>query len=968
MLSFDLIVPLARDGADTILPLNCPRSVSSSLTLEVDTTVAEARTNSGVVTSSKPTSDGGTRIEVAGPSGEFRLTWQVANKDATSVASVLNAVGSIHTTIDGRGVRSDARLTVRSFGGTFEQFRVRLPQGAKLIPDSAASGMQDPKYRVSEEPAPPGATGPADEAGRVVLVELKEKQQGPVIVDLSTEQSVHDANERLELGGFEVLGAVRQFGDIALNVANDWQARWDIGHDVRQVDPAELENSLQRSDLSAAFQYDGQPWSLGVRISPRQSRVHVTPQYDLELLPNEAQLTVRLAYQNFGARAFEFRVELHGWEMTGEPVESGGLVDQDQVSAPEGTLKLPLTQASSRKADVSFSLRRSLNHDASRIELPLPVPIADSVGTGELTVRAPAETELLPDLANSTGLAASPASTAIPDVPDAGTELHFRSLQPNAVFVASRANRSREESAQATAEVDITADSAQVDERIEYVVRYEPLKELVLEAESTLPIEDDGIEAALVASPTAANADSSDQRTPLRLEPVADENELSATGMRQFRAVLPQPRVGKFSVALHYRIPRSQQSLAGGLFQVPLLFPANCRVNSERATVHTSRGVFVSLSPHSDDSTWKPGEPQGTKSSPGTQFEFVADRAESTLPLVISAMDSNAPSATIVDRVWLQTWLSAGEEQDRAAFRLRSSNSQATVELPRNALPGEIEVLVDGRPAEVSTLAPGRIAVRLERDSSHAADDATSEAMNHTLEIRSRHPMSQKLITPLLLTPPQIHGTTDLSQVYWQIVLPGDVHIIHSPKQLVSASEWQWLGTFWGRRPTMSQADLEAWAGASLQPSPTDADNEYVFTGLLPVSSIAIVTAPRWLIVLTASSSALVLLLGWFYLPVAARRWMLLTLVFVIATAAIAYPTAALLIAEASAIGMVLAVLSVLISRLMARPGRRSAPPTIAPSSQRTVTPRTDSIAIPSVMTAASTAPTVALRTSDSQQ
>ena len=545
LLSFDLIVPLARDGADTILPLNCPRSVSSSLTLEVDTTVAEARTNSGVVTSSKPTSDGGTRIEVAGPSGEFRLTWQVANKDATSVASVLNAVGSIHTTIDGRGVRSDARLTVRSFGGTFEQFRVRLPQGAKLIPDSAASGMQDPKYRVSEEPAPPGATGPADEAGRVVLVELKEKQQGPVIVDLSTEQSVHDANERLELGGFEVLGAVRQFGDIALNVANDWQARWDIGHDVRQVDPAELENSLQRSDLSAAFQYDGQPWSLGVRISPRQSRVHVTPQYELELLPNEAQLTVRLAYQNFGARAFEFRVELHGWEMTGEPVESGGLVDQDQVSAPEGTLKLPLTQASSRKADVSFSLRRSLNRDASRIELPLPVPIADSVGTGELTVRAPAETELLPDLANSTGLAASPASAAIPDVPDAGTELHFRSLQPNAVFVASRANRSREESAQATAEVDITADSAQVDERIEYLVRYEPLKELVLEVESTLPIEDDGIEAALVASPTAANADSSDQRTPLRLEPVADENELSATGTRQFRAVLPQPRVGK---------------------------------------------------------------------------------------------------------------------------------------------------------------------------------------------------------------------------------------------------------------------------------------------------------------------------------------------------------------------------------------------------------------------------------------
>ena len=68
-----------------------------------------------------------------------------------------------------------------------------------------------------------------------------------------------------------------------------------------------LTNSTTRcsdTDLTAAFQYDRQPWSLAVNVSPRQSRVHVTPQYDLELLPEEARLNVRLAYQNFGARAF----------------------------------------------------------------------------------------------------------------------------------------------------------------------------------------------------------------------------------------------------------------------------------------------------------------------------------------------------------------------------------------------------------------------------------------------------------------------------------------------------------------------------------------------------------------------------------------------------------------------------------------------------------------------------------------
>ncbi len=238
-LSFDLIVPLIRDGAETTLPLNCPRSTSSSLAMTLDTPITEARTSSGAVTTKKPTSDGGTRIEVAGPTGQFRLTWQAANKDTASIASVLNAVGAIHVAIDGRGMRSDAHLTVRSFGGTFDQFRVRLPRGAKLIPNPAAAGSPDPKYRISEEPPAPGATQSADSAGQIVLVELKEKQQGSVVVDLSTEQPGHDASQGIELGGFEVLGAVRQFGDIALNVANDWQARWNIGRDVRQVDPTE---------------------------------------------------------------------------------------------------------------------------------------------------------------------------------------------------------------------------------------------------------------------------------------------------------------------------------------------------------------------------------------------------------------------------------------------------------------------------------------------------------------------------------------------------------------------------------------------------------------------------------------------------------------------------------------------------------------------------------------------------------
>src|SRR4029077_9217090 len=143
--------------------------------------------NGAVITNNRA-SDSGTQIDVAGATGQFRLTWQADHNNSAAVSSVLNAVGAIRVTIDGRGVRSDARLTVRSFGGAFDQFRIRLPRGAKLIRDPAAAGRQDAKYRISEEPQAPGPAKPADNAGQIVLVELKEKQQGPVVVELSTEQ------------------------------------------------------------------------------------------------------------------------------------------------------------------------------------------------------------------------------------------------------------------------------------------------------------------------------------------------------------------------------------------------------------------------------------------------------------------------------------------------------------------------------------------------------------------------------------------------------------------------------------------------------------------------------------------------------------------------------------------------------------------------------------------------------------
>jgi len=972
-LSCDLLIPLLHDGAETSLPINCPRAVRSQLTLKVDSATSEVRSNVGIVVSQSTTDGGGTNIKVAGPAGLFRLTWQAAGKETPAISSVLNALGAIRVTVDGRGIRSDARLTVRSYGGSFDQFRVRLPAGAQLIqarPDTTT--RQDANYRIRVEP---DSVQPANDSGprrQVVVVELPDKQPGPVVVDLTTELAggVEQRGQEFDLGGFEVLGAVRQFGDIALNVASDWQTRWTVGSYVRQVDPSELDPTLQGSSPTAAFQYDRQPCSLKLRITPRQLRVHVTPKFEMQCLPEETRLTVRLAYQVFGARAFEFRVDLNGWEITGDPVESGGLVDQDRIVViPDSTLVLPLAQASSRRAEVSFTLRRPTSRDSARLELPLPVPAADSVGTGELIVRAAPDIELLPDVTASAGLTAAPAQQAADSTGiETGTELRFRTLLPAATFVADRSNRPREISTQTSTQVELSQEAAQVEQRVDYSVRYEPAGELEFEVPLDMSLDVDKMEVSLLTTSNGTEPKQDEQGTPLHFTPSDDEMaELIQADTRLLRLMLPQPRIGRFAVRIRYRLPQPALGANDTVWLIPLPRPADGRFVSNRATVRAPRNLTVGVDPTVDDSSWKASPPSAENGSLNSAYVLTADVPEQYLPLTVRAGRPELASPTIVDRVWMQTWFANGVRQDRATFRFRTAGDQSTVELSPDAVKAEIEVLVDRQPAEVVTRGLGRIVVKLPQSKGNSASGAGFSASTHTLELRSRVLYGSNLLARHRLTPPQLEGSTALSQIYWHIVLPGDQHVVRSPDQLTSASEWQWLGSFFGRRPLRSQAELEEWASASEQLSPTDAQNQYLYTGLLPsVSSIEIVTAPRWLIVLAASGGVLASALLWIYAPAARRSWILGVAAIAIAALAIAYPTAAMLLAQASMVGVLLSALAYLLSRVYARPALVPIVPAAAASSQRMATPRMDSILMQPNAAASSTAPTASLHVSDS--
>jgi hypothetical protein len=869
---------------------------------------------------------------------------------------------------------------VRSYGGGFDRIRVRLPQGATLIQERAANAEKDPGYRVTtDSPASRGDLGqPGGNGGKIVLIQLNEKQQGPITIELATEQPLGllDADLAAQLAGFEVLGAVRQFGDVALRVADDWQLRWDAGQHVRQVDSSELEPALQQPGITAAFQYDRQPWSLGVRVAARRGRIQVTPDYVLECLPDEARLRVHLTYQILGARAFEFPIDLAGWELTADPVESGGLVDRDRIYLTrEGQLVLPLLQASTRRAEVTFFVRRAVPRDERRLSLPLPVPVAESIATGDLVVRAAAGVELMPSPLDSPGLTATPITTTSgEDERDDVNEFRFRCFLPEAVFVADRVTRTRDVAVAATARIEVREVDARVIQQVDYAVRFEPIGELAYEIPSDLQFEESEVEVALIAAAAAAEGGEDPQETVLRFtstEPaVTPQAAAGSTGLRTLRVTLPQPRLGRFLVELRYNVTRPSERADGASWTVPLVRPADGKVTEMRAKVYAPREIGIALDPAVDASTWTAVEAVGQDSDERADSEFVAAKPEALLPLLLRAVDLNTPSATVVDRVWLQTWITDDMRQERAAFRFRSVGRLVTVELPPDTVANEVEVLLDGEPADVASREAGRIAVRLAPAATGAENEASAvdDADPHTLELRYRRATNDRIVTRRRFTPPQWIGMTALSEVYWQIVLPGDLHVIRAPQQLAAASQWQWLGNFWGRRPTRSHAELEEWVGAASQLPPSAAQNEYLYSGLAAVSSIEIITAPRWLIVLVASGGVLAVALAWTNVPAVRRRWMLVGVASLLAGFAAAFPTPTMLLAQASVLGVGLAALAAMIARLGSRTSQWHLPmPTTSP--HRPVTPRADSVLLPPMAAAsASTAPAAPLLAAESER
>jgi hypothetical protein len=889
-LTLKVLVGLTAAGEVSRLRLLLPRATTSELKLSVPLADVSAKVSEGA-TLLRPVADaqGHCELTVQGLGGDFELSWRAAGARAAEMPTVLEAEGKILARIDSRNIDTDATLTVRSYGDPFDRFRVRLPQGAELLPGTPSDSGAPSDYSVTPVDNPSKTFDK-----RLVEVRLAKRSTGPIVIQLGTRRSheIGPSVEWLELSGFEVVEAARQWGYIAVAITGDWHVVWGPKRGLRQVD--EWPESLHYKDVLAGFEYFAHPCSLTARLVARNTHITAEPEYRLSIDPDQARLEATLKYTIRGAKTFALGVRLGDWMF--DEVKPEHVVDVRGVAVnPAQTLSFPLQQPSTGQIELVVRAHRPIPPGSKDLKFSLPQPEADSLGPASLVVLPADNVEITPNGQEMPGLSLQQVPPQMQLPPRQQEPLFYRGDAAKAVFAGSFRIHPRSVTVDVHTQASLDPPTAQVEQRLAYTVTYEPIDRLLIEVPRSL-VSLEGFSVrwqgqSLMPVPT----------------PESENLGPAATSVRMWVA-LPTAQIGAGELVLHYPLKMPPlRTDAATVLRLPQVMPVDGKLRSNRLTLSTGAGVLVEPQAKGP---WSPAEDELPRSGRQRTLSLVSTQPTAEAALEVRLEDQGQAGSTVIERAWVQTRLSPTARQDRAIFRFSSSEKELELSMPEGAALAQMSSLLDGRPIE-----PGRTGERLT-----IPLPASTGPQQHLLELRYHFPDGRPPGGGMALDFPQVGHNTWTRRLYWQLILPRNEHVVVPPPQLTREFSWCWNELFWERRPLLEQSQLEAWIGAEHEAPIPEGTNRYLFSGLGPISGGELRTASQAWIVLLASGAALVVGLTLIYVPATRHPAALFALAVLLLALGGLYPEQTLLLAQAASLGLALTLVAMVLRRSVARP------------------------------------------------
>jgi hypothetical protein len=894
-LTLKMLVPLTVTGQETRLRLLTPRFTESELKFKVPFAKAMARVSEGATLQTPGGGPKETEFTVDGLNGDFELSWHPSDAVAGKSAA-LEATGNISAHLDARGVETEATFTVRSYGEAFNRFRIRLPPEATLVPGSPSG------YTLTE--IGPAATGLGRQ--RVVEVQFARRTVGPVEVRINTKRTVEHpgattgrSDTWLELAGFEIPEAARHWGTIAVTVAGDWQVLWGASRGVRQID--QLPEVLRRKDATAGFEYFAQPSSLLARLVPRRTRIGVEPVYVFLVDSDQVRLDARLKYTVRGAKVPAVDIAMPDWQI--DEVSPDSVVAIDGVPTGESgpLLTLPLVTPTIGQFEIRLKAHRLLPPSTKALTLALPQPQASAPAAAVVAVQPADNVEIVPDSQAINGLLRQQIAVPL-DIPVQQQEpLFYRSDTPKAMFAAELRRREQKITAAVNSRVNMEPGGGRIEQRFSYTIAYKPADYVVLEVPNELTAKGRLVltcdEHAL--TPIPLNQDGDEGATPARM-----------------RVALPKTTIGFCEIVARYSIPLAASQ--GGDIHVPLIMPLGADVTSNLATVTPSVEQHLEIVP----GVWTAVEGGLSQSATPRSRDLTASQRTAEIVLKLVA-DSGGDAAVVVDRALIQTCVApqaAGSpsaavlaRQDQVVLQLTTRRHELQITLPEGADRDEATVLLNGLAIRPRGQGDRNLTVPLSSD---------AEPPRYVLSLQYHFSGQRGSRGPMAFEFPSLGDDTWIRRAYWQLLLPADEHLVVSPRNMTSEFTWGWNRFYFGRQPVLGQADLENWAWGNVRhpgsaPLPAGM-NVYLFSSLGRFESCEIVTAGRSTIVFVASGIALLMGLILIYVRAARHPVVLLAAAALLAALAAIYPELAMLAAQASAVGLALALFAAFLRHLTA--------------------------------------------------
>jgi hypothetical protein len=392
------------------------------------------------------------------------------------------------------------------------------------------------------------------------------------------------------------------------------------------------------------------------------------------------------------------------------------------------------------------------------------------------------------------------------------------------------------------------------------------------------------------------------------------------------RVALPTPRIGRCELQVKYSVPVGKLAdEANTLIDVPLVIPGEGKLTSNQLTVAAKPGLSLAYpnGPWTEDAS-------PSRAANATGLRLAASRAIPSVALAVSVKQRQVEHTTSVNQAWIETRLTDSRRRDRAVFRLSTSEPSLRVKLPSGVEPASLEVELDGRRyAQAVDLANDASTFTL------TIPGGSSES--HLLELRYLF-SDRSGKGSLSLDAPQIESGGWVRQLYWQLALPVTEHVLGAPANYAREYRWTWSNLFWQREPSLSQRDLGRWIGVNATTIPFRAADDVATTDTPPAQSVAsaantylfstvggaepleVYTISRARLVLLASLPLLLVGLALIYFPAARHPAALLVAAVALAAFGAIDPDSALLVAQAAALGLLLALVAFAWARVSVRP------------------------------------------------